>query len=428
MVAAALLFVVFSSYTKAEFIFFGTNLWHKNDFTGKEKTIPLKYMERGFNSENMEEVNEYIMNNVSPYDREGVKRNLGPTTIIREEIRDKAYYDDKLLEHACPMEIRRSEKIKRSRVPDIIGIGFAKCGTGALAFLDCHPSATFRTNEPRYFDKESVLDDIIAANKTGNLEALHRHRKIYASRLPRAADDELLIEKSPQYAGGKDYIRKKRALAMKIINPNVKLVAIVCDPVKRAYSQLRMKARRTADRTSRLEQGQKLHCESCLSGPLDKAIQHFTKTLDRLYENGHESGFASYAPYLAPYLEVFGPENVYVGDGENMISNPNYEWGKLMDFLGLQKDHFDFFVPEEKGFPCLNTPIRHCLNDAKGTSRKTPVREVYPVETAKWERTFNRSVKNLIVSLEICDAINTRCCAVLADEANSFSWAHAYVC
>ena len=99
--------------------------------------------------------------------------------------------------------------------------------------------ATFRTNEPRYFDKESVLDDIIAANKTGNLEALHRHRKIYASRLPSAADDELLIEKSPQYAGGKDYIRKKRALAMKIINPNVKLVAIVCDPVKRAYSQLR---------------------------------------------------------------------------------------------------------------------------------------------------------------------------------------------
>lgn len=75
-----------------------------------------------------------------------------------------------------------------------------------------------------------------------------------------------------------------------------------------------------ADRTSRLEQGQVLHCKSCLSGPLDKvkilsdfyvikhsqAILHFTKTLDRLYENGHESGFASYAPYLAPYLEVFG--------------------------------------------------------------------------------------------------------------------------
>ncbi|CBY40262.1 unnamed protein product, partial [Oikopleura dioica] len=140
-------------------------------------------------------------------------------------------YKPKLNEQVKFLKV--SEKIKRSRVPDIIGIGFAKCGTGALAFLDCHPS-------------ESVLDDIIAANETGNLEALRRHRKIYASRLPHAADDELLIEKSPQYAGGKDYIRKKRALAMKIINPNVKLVAIVCDPVKRAYSQLRMKARRTA--------------------------------------------------------------------------------------------------------------------------------------------------------------------------------------
>lgn len=49
-------------------------------------------MERGFNSENMEEVNEYILNNVSPYDREGVKRNLGPTTIIREEIRKRLHF------------------------------------------------------------------------------------------------------------------------------------------------------------------------------------------------------------------------------------------------------------------------------------------------------------------------------------------------
>ncbi|CAG5113511.1 Oidioi.mRNA.OKI2018_I69.chr2.g7615.t1.cds [Oikopleura dioica] len=336
-----------------------------------------------------------------------------PTYININE--DKAYYDDKLLEHACPMEIRRSTQTLRNRVPDIIGIGFAKCGTGALAFLDCHPSATFRTNEPRFFDKESVLDDIINANKTGNVAALDRHRKIYASRLPRAADDELLIEKSPQYAGGKDYIRKKRALAMKIINPNVKLVAIVCDPVKRAYSQLRLKRFFGKPTTYALFQ----------------AILHFTKTLDRLYENGHESGFASYAPYLAPYLErgrLFRPENVYVGDGENMISNPNYEWGKLMDFLRIEKDYFKFFVPEEKGFPCLEMPIRHCLNAAKGTSRKTPVREVYPAQTAKWERTFTRSIKNMIIELNICESINSHCCSLLADESNSYSWAHDYVC
>ena len=63
---------------------------------------------------------------------------------------------------------------------------------------------------------------------------------------------------------------------------------------------------------------------------------------------------------------MFSSENVYVGDGENMISNPNFEWSKLMNFLGLSDFHFNFFVPEEKGFPCLNSPIRHCLNNAKG--------------------------------------------------------------
>ena len=75
-------------------------------------------------------------------------------------------------------------------------------------------------------------------------------------------------------------------------------------------------------------------------------------------------------PLLIPAGRLFRPENVYVGDGENMISNPNYEWGKLMDFLRLEKDYFQFFVPEEKGFPCLEMPIRHCLNAAKGIIRK----------------------------------------------------------
>ena len=35
-------------------------------------------------------------------------------------------------------------------------------------------------------------------------------------------------------------IRKLRAKAMKIINPNSKLIAVVCDPIKRAFSQLRL--------------------------------------------------------------------------------------------------------------------------------------------------------------------------------------------
>jgi len=40
-----------------------------------------------------------------------------------------------LLQHACPFTIRASTKPRVHRVPNVVGLGFAKCGTGTLAFL-----------------------------------------------------------------------------------------------------------------------------------------------------------------------------------------------------------------------------------------------------------------------------------------------------
>lgn len=36
-------------------------------------------------------------------------------------------------------------------MPDAIGIGVGKSGTGTLAFLDCHPNIVFRSTEPNAF-------------------------------------------------------------------------------------------------------------------------------------------------------------------------------------------------------------------------------------------------------------------------------------
>ena len=150
----------------------------------------------------------------------------------------------------------------------MIGIGFAKCGTGSLDFLDCHPSSklyllsslfnkllfqvTFRTSEPKFFSTDKIVDRII--EKTENFPKpdfmsdvdlrnlqyeLKEFREEYMRRVPLAADDEILIEKSPQYSGGgSTEVRIKRAKAMKALNPEVKIIGIACDPVKRAYSQL----------------------------------------------------------------------------------------------------------------------------------------------------------------------------------------------
>ena len=39
-------------------------------------------------------------------DWKSIKETFGPTIIKRAEPRDKAYYNDKLLDHACPYTIR----------------------------------------------------------------------------------------------------------------------------------------------------------------------------------------------------------------------------------------------------------------------------------------------------------------------------------
>ena len=40
-----------------------------------------------------------------------------------------------MLDHACPFTIRASTKPRVHRVPNVVGVGLAKCGTGTLAFL-----------------------------------------------------------------------------------------------------------------------------------------------------------------------------------------------------------------------------------------------------------------------------------------------------
>ena len=127
-------------------------------------------------------------------------------------------------------------------------------------------------------------------------------------------------------------------------------------------------------------------------------------------------------------LKIYRAENVLLLDGENLIANPNEEWSRLLEFLGLEKDSLKFYHDKEKGFPCLESPLKYCLNGAKGISRKEDVRQIYPKETAIWQEAFSPEIKELISYMKICDKIDRKCCRKLKKEASSFSWAYEYAC
>ena len=54
--------------------------------------------------------------------------------------------EDQRRDTACPKTLIKIET-RMTKLPDVIGIGFPKCGTGTLAFLDCHSKIVFREAE-----------------------------------------------------------------------------------------------------------------------------------------------------------------------------------------------------------------------------------------------------------------------------------------
>ena len=76
---------------------------------------------------------------------------------------------------------------------------------------------------------------------------------------------------------------------------------------------------------------------------------------------------------LSIYEKHFGRENVYVVDGESLISNPNLEFKLLVEFLQKDPRELIFQMHPETNMPCLMKPILFCLNRSKGTSRQVRV-------------------------------------------------------
>ena len=137
------------------------------------------------------------------------------------------------------------------------------CSTLLLYYLyrlDCHPKMVMRSTEVQFFEDEEKVKQIIAAWKSSNHELIQYYRIMYARSLPRSAPDEILIEKSPQYISkigsnlqvlgsldfmdvpkfqtrsqnpwkNKQYFLDK-ALAMRIINPDMKIILTTCDPIR----------------------------------------------------------------------------------------------------------------------------------------------------------------------------------------------------
>jgi hypothetical protein len=292
------------------------------------------------------------------------------------------------LDTACPYQIRHirvNDQQKKQRLPNAIGLGTHKSGTGALAFLDCHPNLVIRILEPNAYPLT--------------------HKRLYFDNgqflLPLTYSTEFLIEKSPSYAErfkrqamGKHksladlrsgtFETVKRAREMKKSNPSVKLFIHVTDPVGRLYSQITQIFRPQLARiTKRLKEHKTVRSAieksiSYIKNSIDNSTENIVSAYIKELERGGGGGalndqigwylrmiiqIGNYYDTIRDYEQVFGAHTVHVVDGHNEIHDPNDEFKRLLQFFNLDDSLIKFKFNEQKGFYCLDIPVKFCLRN-----------------------------------------------------------------
>lgn len=219
------------------------------------------------------------------------------------------------------------------RLPQALIIGVKKGGTRALLeFLRLHPDIRALGSEPHFFDRHYA-----------------RGLDWYRSMMPKALDGQIVMEKTPRY-----FVTGETAARVHAMSKDVKLIVVVRDPVTRAISDYTQIISKTPD----IPPFENLAFKNRTTGQIDSLWSPLWIGL--------------YAQHLERWLAWFPRAQIHLVSGENLISDPAGELGKVQDFLGLQRIVTDkhFYFNKTKGFPCLKKPEGsskpHCLGKTKG--------------------------------------------------------------
>ena len=224
----------------------------------------------------------------------------------------------------------------RRRLPHCIIIGVRKGGTRALLqYLKIHPDVQVAPDEIHFFDSN---------------ENYSKGIDWYRRRMPQSFDEQITIEKSPNY-----FVDWNTPSRVKMMNASIKLLLIVKDPFYRAVSDY------VQIRENRLEKDMEMEeFEDLAIDPISGNVRINYKAINR----------SLYYIHTKRWLKFFPLEQIHIVDGDNLVLRPFEEMEKVETFLGLRHylsdDHFVF--DRKKGFYCIHREngAHKCLNRTKG--------------------------------------------------------------
>ena len=221
----------------------------------------------------------------------------------------------------------------RKQLPEVLVIGAPKCGTAALSgFLSYHPDiAIDGKRELNFFSDNYDLGF-----------------DWYKDNLPCSTPRQIVIERSS------NNIRIDLDVVQRVWNLNheMKLILVVCEPVRRLISQFAMALERHKIPNASFEE---------TYFPNKQKVPRITQFMVN----------SNYSFSFSAWLRAFPIEQFHIVDGDNLKTKPWEELSSTERFLGVKPfiRKSNFVYEATKGLFCFRdtrTEVAHCLTPTKG--------------------------------------------------------------
>ena len=188
------------------------------------------------------------------------------------------------------------------KLPRFLIIGAMKSGTTTLySDLKQHPGVFMPDDkEPSVFCDDAILTDAGLARYAGYFDLAKPGQLI--------GEASTAYTKLPKYPGVPERARR-------VLGPDIKLIYIVRDPVKRVISH---------------------HHHIYHEGIADPSVRTDADINKAVYQTGELLDFSRYAMQAAPWIEAFGRENLKLVIFEEMVADRQKVADEVWAFLGLE--------------------------------------------------------------------------------------------
>lgn len=143
--------------------------------------------------------------------------------------------------------------------------------------------------------------------------------------------------------------------------PDVRLIALLRDPIERAYSHYQLMVR-TGRETLSFEDALAAESER-LAGEVDRILADPRYTSHR-YRHPAYVARGMYADQVERWLAHFPREQLLVLRAEDFLARPAEVYAETLDFLGLRPWHLDDFTPRNrKPYTAIDPAVRALLEE-----------------------------------------------------------------